>query len=131
MLDHIKTVEDSVQIATGVLSTLIIQPLNMLKALTPDMLATDLADYLVRKGVPFRETHHISGKVVALAEKESIPMDKLTYEQLQSVDPRFEQDVVNIFDYQKSTEMRSAKGGTSKAAVEEQISVLKRMLEEQ
>lgn len=130
MLDHIKTVGDSVQIATGVLSTLAIQPSNMLKALTPDMLATDLADYLVRKGVPFRETHHISGKVVALSEEESTPMDKLSYEQLKSVDPRFEEDVVNIFDYQKSTEMRSTKGGTSRGAVEEQIMMLKKMLEE-
>ena len=57
----------------------------MLKSLTPDMLATDLADYLVRKGVPFRETHHISGQVVALAEKESTPMDQLSFEQLQGV----------------------------------------------
>ncbi|KAI7372420.1 putative argininosuccinate, partial [Hortaea werneckii] len=114
LLDHIKTVGDSLQIATGVLSTLAIQPENMLKSLTPDMLATDLADYLVRKGVPFRETHHISGQVVALAEKENKPMDQLSFQQLQSVDQRFEQNVMDVFDYQKSVEMRSAKGGTSR-----------------
>merc|ERR1712000_75835 len=68
MLDGVKTTADSIQIATGVLSTLTIFPDKMKAALTPDMLATDLADYLVRKGVPFRETHHISGRVVALAE---------------------------------------------------------------
>jgi argininosuccinate lyase len=49
----------------------------MLKALTLDMLATDLAGYLVRKGVPFRETHHISGRAVALSEEEDMPMDQL------------------------------------------------------
>jgi argininosuccinate lyase len=128
LLDHVKTVGDSLQIATGVLSTLAIQPDNMLRSLTPDMLATDLADYLVRKGVPFRETHHISGQVVALAEKESIPMDKLSFEQLQGVDKRFEKDVLKVFDYQKSVEMRSAKGGTSRSAVMEQIEAVKKAL---
>ncbi|KAK0849651.1 argininosuccinate lyase [Friedmanniomyces endolithicus] len=128
MLDHVKTVGDSLQIATGVLSTLAIRPENMLKALTPDMLATDLADYLVRKGVPFRETHHISGQVVALAEKVGKPMDKLSLEQLQGVDKRFEKNVMEVFDYQKSGEMRSAKGGTSKSAVMEQIEAVKKAL---
>jgi len=125
LLDHVKTVGDSLQIATGVLSTLAIQPESMLKSLTPDMLATDLADYLVRKGVPFRETHHISGQVVALAEKEGKPMDQLSFSQLQGVDQRFEKDVMSVFDYQKSVEMRSAKGGTSKSAVLEQIEAVK------
>lgn len=128
MLDHIKTVGDSVQIATGVLSTLNILPENMLKSLSPDMLATDLADYLVRKGVPFRETHHISGRVVALSESEGKPMDTLTFEQLQGVDKRFEKDVLKVFDYQKSVEMRSAKGGTSRSAVMEQIEAIKKTL---
>ncbi|KAI7514988.1 putative argininosuccinate [Hortaea werneckii] len=130
LLDHVKTVGDSLQIATGVLSTLAIQPENMLKSLTPDMLATDLADYLVRKGVPFRETHHISGQVVALAEKENKPMDQLSFQQLQSVDQRFEQNVMEVFDYQKSVEMRSAKGGTSRSAVMEQIEAVKKALAE-
>ena len=128
LLDHVKTVGDSLQIATGVLSTLAIDPENMLKSLTPDMLATDLADYLVRRGVPFRETHHISGQVVALAEKEGRPMDKLSFAQLQDIDKRFEKDVMGVFDYQKSVEMRSAKGGTSKSAVMEQIEAVKKAL---
>ncbi|KAK5724322.1 argininosuccinate lyase [Elasticomyces elasticus] len=129
MLDHVKTVGDSLQIATGVLSTLAIRPENMLKALTPDMLATDLADYLVRKGVPFRETHHISGQVVALAEKVGKPMDMLSFEELRGVDGRFGEDVMGVFDYQKSVEMRSAKGGTSKSAVLEQIENVKMALD--
>ncbi len=130
LLDCIKTVGDSVQIATGVLSTLAIQPKKMREALTPDMLATDLADYLVRKGVPFRETHHISGQVVALAEKEGVAMDKLSFKQLQGVDARFEEDIKDCFDFERSVEMRTAKGGTSKASVLEQIGVLKDLLRE-
>ncbi|KAI9793487.1 MAG: hypothetical protein M1816_007919 [Peltula sp. TS41687] len=128
LLDHVKTVGDSVQIATGVLSTLDVRPEHMRAALTPDMLATDLADYLVRKGVPFRETHHVSGKVVALAEKTGVPMDKLTYEQLAEIDSRFEKDVTACFDFESSVEARSTKGGTSRASVLEQIEVLRKMI---
>ena len=128
LLDHIKTVGDSIRIATGVLSTLTPSPEKMRAALTPDMLATDLADYLVRKGVPFRETHHISGRVVALAEKEGVPMDKLSATQLKGVDDRFEDDVRQCFEFERSVEMRSACGGTSRSAVTEQIDILRKSL---
>jgi len=77
MLDLTKTVGDSIQIATGVISTLSTQPKKMHAALTPEMLATEIADYLVRRGVPFREGHHVSGQVVVLAEKEGVPMVSL------------------------------------------------------
>ncbi|KAK5662130.1 hypothetical protein OQA88_8035 [Cercophora sp. LCS_1] len=128
MLDHVKTVSDSIQIANGVLATLTIQPEKMQASLDPFMLATDLADYLVRKGVPFRETHHISGRCVALSEQTGTPMNELSYEQLKGVDARFEQDVAEVFDYEKSVEMRSAKGGTSKSCVLEQIKVITEMI---
>ncbi|KAI0440382.1 argininosuccinate lyase [Xylaria telfairii] len=128
MLDCVKTVGDSVRIATGVLATLQIRPDRMRAALDPFMLATDVADYLVRKGVPFRETHHISGRVVALSEQTDTPMNELTYEQLKSVDARFESDIAEYFDYDRSVELRSARGGTSKSSVLEQIKVLRAML---
>jgi argininosuccinate lyase len=128
MLDHIKTVADSMQIATGVLYTLSIHPDKMLAALAPEMLATEFADYLVRKGVPFREGHHISGRVVQLAEENSVPMDKLTVEQLKGVDARFDDDVVTCLDYERAVELKDATGGTSKSAVREQIEVLKAIL---
>lgn len=54
--------------------------------------------------------------------------DTLTFEQLQSVDSRFEKDVLEVFDYQKSVEMRSASGGTSRSAVLEQIEAIKKTL---
>ncbi len=74
--------------------------------------------------MPFRETHHIAGRVVALGEKEGIPLDKLTMEQLQAVDGRFGKDVLSVFDYERSVEMKSAIGGTSKSAVRGQIKIL-------
>ena len=59
LFDAVDTVKDCLAIATGVIVTMKPNPKMLLKALSPEMLATDLADYLVRKGVPFRETHHI------------------------------------------------------------------------
>lgn len=128
MLEHVKTLKDSLLIAARVLATLTTYPDKMLAALTPDMLATDLAEYLVRKGLPFRETHHIAGRVVSLAEKEGRPMDKLTVEQLQGVDKRFGNDVLEVFDYERSVEMKSAIGGTSQSAVKEQIKILRDLI---
>lgn len=128
MLDHVKTISDSVQIANGVLATLTVRQDRMRAALDPFMLSTDLADYLVRKGVPFRETHHISGRCVAKSEELGVPMNELSLEQLQAIDGRFMEDVLNTFNYETSVEMRSAKGGTSRARVLEQVKVLKAML---
>ena len=59
LFDAVDTVKDCLAIATGVIETMRPNPKMLMKALCPEMLATDLADYLVRKGVPFRETHHI------------------------------------------------------------------------
>lgn len=128
MLDHVKTVSDSIQIANGVLSTLQTNPDKMRAALDPFMLATDVADYLVCKGVPFRETHHISGRCVAKSEETGIPMNELSYEQMKAIDDRFQDDIAEAFNYETSVERKSAKGGTSKSSVLEQIKVLKEIL---
>ena len=130
LMSLMTTLTDSTLIATGVISTLKPNPTAMLAACTPDMLATEIADYLVRSShrVPFREAHHISGRVVALAEKEGIGMDKLSFEQLKGVDERFAEDVMGCWDYERAVEMKSAKGGTGTASVKEQIGVLKAML---
>ncbi|KAL8685513.1 MAG: hypothetical protein Q9224_005785 [Gallowayella concinna] len=119
----------SIKILTGVLSTLSVSPTNMLKALEPSMLATELADYLVKKGVPFRETHHISGRVVALAEEKGKGMDELSIAEFQGVDGRFGDDVKGCFDHEAAVEKRTAKGGTAKRSVREQIAVMKVLLE--
>lgn len=128
MLDHVKTISDSVLIANGILSTLVLRPERMLAALDPTLLATDVADFLVRKGVPFRETHHISGRVVAKSEELGIPIDKLSLEQLKAIDDRFTDDITHILDYETSVESRSAKGGTSRSSILEQIQVLRAIL---
>ncbi|ANZ74269.1 BA75_01143T0 [Komagataella pastoris] len=130
LFDTLITVEHSILIASGVISTLNIDAERMKNALTMDMLATDLADYLVRKGVPFRETHHISGECVRQAEELNLSgIDQLSLEQLKSIDSRFEADVTSTFDFEASVERRTATGGTSKSAVLQQLTALNEKLE--
>lgn len=125
LFDCLKTVEHSLLIANGVVSTLAIRKSKMESALTMDMLATDLADYLVRKGVSFRETHHISGRAVALAEKKGLSgIDKLTLAQYKEIDTRFDADVFDIFNFESSVERRDATGGTARSAVLKQLDAL-------
>ena len=130
LLEHIKTVKDSLIIAARVLDSLTVFPEKMIAAVTPDLLATDLAEYLVRKKVPFRETHHISGRVVALSEKSGTPMNELSLEQLQNVDSRFGPDVLEVFDPKRAVELKSASGGTSRSAVREQVKILRSVIAE-
>lgn len=125
LFQAVDTVKDCLAITTGVLVTMRPNPAKLLEALCPEMLATDLADYLVRKGVPFRETHHISGACVRLAEEQQIPLDNLTFAQLQEIDARFEDDVMNVWDYTVSVERKSSLGGTCKASVLKQIEDIK------
>ncbi|WFD36189.1 argininosuccinate lyase [Malassezia cuniculi] len=124
LFDSVDTTTACLQIATGVVSTMSINGERMRAALTPDMLATDLADYLVRKGIPFRETHHISGSAVKLSEERGCQLSDLSLEDLRSLNPAFEEDVMRVWDPSESVERRNAIGGTSRRAVLEQVTRL-------
>ena len=128
LIEQSRTLKDSLTIATRALATLTTYPENMRSALSSDMLATDLAEYLVRKGIPFRETHHIAGHVVQLAESEGKAMDQLSLGEFRAVDERFAEDVLDIFDFERSVEMKSAVGGTSRSAVMQQIETLRALI---
>ncbi|CAE6392267.1 unnamed protein product [Rhizoctonia solani] len=129
LFDTVDNVSASLRIAEGVIATLNVNAEKMRTALTMDMLATDLADYLVRKGTPFRETHHISGRAVALAESLGVQLSDLTLEQYKKLSPKFEEDVASVFDFERSVEQRNAIGGTSRQTVDRQIAVLRKALE--
>nr|QKY14862.1 argininosuccinate lyase (ASL) [Polytomella parva] len=128
MFDCVDTVHDVLRIATGVLSTIQIRPDRMRKGLSADMLATDLAEYLVRKGVPFRETHHLSGAAVRMAEQKGCALSDLTPKDLASIHPLFTDDVVSVWDFNRSAEMRDTEGGASKRSVLEQVEKLRKYL---
>ncbi len=121
LFDAADTLSGSLQIAAGVLSTLQTNPEAMRAGLVSEMLATDLAEYLVRKGVPFRETHHIAGAAVRLAETRGIELADLGLDDLRRLHPAFEADVSRVWDFEESVERRNVAGGTSRRSVEAQI----------
>jgi argininosuccinate lyase len=87
----------------------------------PQLLATDLADYLVRKGRAFRQAHHVVGAVVARAEQAGKPLDKLSLEEFQSVDPDFGHDVLQVFDLKQAMARRKVPGGPGTGEVRRQL----------
>ncbi len=97
-------------------------------AADPLLLATDLADYLVRKGMPFRQAHHVVGSVVALAEKWGRPLNQLTLEEFRSVDITFEPDVTEVFQLEKAMKRRQLTGAPGTAEVKAQLKRWTRIL---
>ena len=124
LFDTASTVNDCLLIMLGVVSTMAPNRDRLRDMLVPEMLATDIAEYLVRKGLPFRETHHIAGAAVKLAESKNLPLDQLTVADLKTLHERFEDDVEKLWSYENSAESRDSIGGTSKARVLEQIKTI-------
>uniref|UniRef100_A0A673M1H6 Argininosuccinate lyase n=1 Tax=Sinocyclocheilus rhinocerous TaxID=307959 RepID=A0A673M1H6_9TELE len=129
MFDTYDTVHAVLQVATGVISTLKVRAME--GALSPDMLATDLAYHLVRKGMPFREAHSCAGKAVYIAESKNIHLSQITVEDLQTVSPLFDKDVSSVWDYNRSVEQYSAPGGTARSSVTSQIEHFRTWLQAQ
>ncbi|XP_068824458.1 argininosuccinate lyase isoform X3 [Capricornis sumatraensis] len=125
------TMSAVLQVATGVISTLQIHRENMGRALSPDMLATDLAYYLVRKGMPFRQAHEASGKAVFMAETKGVALNQLSLQELQTISPLFSGDVSHVWDYGHSVEQYQALGGTARSSIDWQIGQLRALLRAQ
>ncbi|ORX72712.1 argininosuccinate lyase [Linderina pennispora] len=125
MFDAVDTLTGSLQITAAVIATL---KSKMKGSLTGDMLATDLAEYLVRKGVPFRETHHISGAAVKMGEDRGCQINELSVADLKTLHPAFEDDVLKVWNFEQSVDNRCSVGGTSRATVNGQIEILNKWL---
>lgn len=87
----------------------------------PLLLATDVADYLVRKQVPFRHAHEIVGKLVALSMDRGTPIDCLSLEDYRSLSDAFDADVFELFDVEQAMDARGAEGATSKEFIDRRI----------
>lgn len=114
-----------VPVMTGVIETLTIRPEKMAAQLEPNLLATDLADYLVKKGMPFREAHHVVGQVVQLGEESERPITELSLMELRHISELFDEDVLDAFEVQNSLAQRNVVGGTAPEAVRQQIEAAK------
>lgn len=114
-------------VLAGALRTMTVHPEKMRAAIDASMLATDLADDLVRKGVPFREAHAMVGRAVRAAAEKGVSVDQLSLNEMQAWGP-FEADVERLFDPLESVKRRNATGGTSPDSVRKQIEKAKETL---
>ncbi|KAF0310099.1 Argininosuccinate lyase [Amphibalanus amphitrite] len=121
LFDSVDNMIGVLRVMTGAISTLTVDSDRCKQVLSEGMLATDVAYYLVRQNIPFREAHNLSGKVVALAESKGVPMSQLTLDDFKSVSPAFGDDVTTLWSYEASVEQYRADGGTARAAVAAQI----------
>ena len=92
------------------------------------MLATDLADYLVQRGVPFREAHGLAGRAVKKAIELGVSLDRLPAYEWKAISPLIEEDVASVFDFTASVNRRSVIGGTGSTAVRQQWEEAKNLL---
>ena len=129
LFDAVDTLSLALPVARGVLETLTIHPDRMAAALGDELLATDLADALVRAGVPFRQSHHLVGQAVRRAEALGCSLRDLPLAELQAISPHFTAEMAAIWDFERSVEQRAATGGTARPAVEAQIAQSRRGLE--
>jgi argininosuccinate lyase len=128
LFDTLDTLDLALPIAAAVVRTMSIRPEHMAAALDDGLLATDLADYLVRRGVPFRECHHIVGRLVRAAEARGVELRDLPLDAYQLADSRFGEDVYRVFDMAESVRQRDLVGGTAPSAVQAQLEQAKAIL---
>ncbi len=94
------------------------------------LLATDLAEYLVTKGLPFREAHQVVGKLVTRASEMNVALDEIPPSQMQELSPLFDENVTKVFDARRSLEKRKAIGAPSPGNVKSQIERWRKLLRE-
>lgn len=128
-LDTDRTVTASLTLMAGMLDETTFRTDRMRAACARGFLnATELADYLVGKGLPFREAHHVTGHAVALAEKEGKGLEDLTLEQLRTLDERIDEDVYAVLDYDAAVRRRETPAGTGPKSVARQLEQLRQWL---
>jgi argininosuccinate lyase len=130
LFDTADTVRASVRLAAAMLrNTRVNRAACAAAASDPSLLATDLADYLVGKGLPFRRAHHAVGALVALAERQRKPLDQLSLGELRSVEKKFSADALRIFDLKPAMARRRLPGAPGTAQVRSALANWRRRLQ--
>ena len=128
-IDSAKTLEDCLQCAAGMIETMSIKPENMLKqAKLGHLAATDVADYLAKRGLPFRHAHEVVGHLVLLCEQRGCNLDDLSFDDFKAASPLFKEDIVKALDLPSIVAARTTEGGTGEAAVTQQMEKAKAAL---
>ncbi len=129
IFDAFDTVGKLLPVVIAIIRTLKLNPEKMRAALGDDLLATDLAEYLVRKGLPFRQAHHVVGQAVRLAVTNQVKLSTLPLDTLRGLSNLFTDDVAGVFDFAASVGRRNTVGGTAPEAVTLQIEQAKAWLQ--
>ncbi len=129
VFDAVDTVKMCLKVFAPMVATMAAKPENMKKAAQGGFInATDLADYLVKKGMPFRSAYKISGQIVAKCIAEGMVLENLPLESYREFSELFEEDLYQDIDLLTCVEKRISEGGTSAASVEAQIAYVKEHL---
>ena len=129
VFDACETVRMCLGVFAGMIRTMTARTDNMKRAAQTGFInATDLADYLVKKGLPFRSAYKISGQIVATCIKDGKVLEELTLEEYKAYSDLFDADVFAAIDLTACVATRISEGGTSVASVEAQIAYVKEML---
>jgi argininosuccinate lyase len=130
VFDALETLSVSLAAMTGMVGDMTPEPKRMKAAAGAGYAtATDLADWLVRSlKMPFREAHHVTGRIVALASARNAPLDKLTLAEMQGVEPRINAEALGVLGVERSVKSRTSYGGAAPANVKRQAKAwLKRL----
>jgi len=118
LFDAVDTTENCIRAMIMVIDNLSVKRRNLLEAAESGFsTATDFADYLARKGIPFRDAHHIVGRAVSLALDRKCSLTELSIEELKSLHPAIEPEIYDILEARNSISSRNHPGGTAPEAV--------------
>ncbi|MCU0608384.1 MAG: argininosuccinate lyase [Chitinispirillaceae bacterium] len=128
LFDSIAQIKQVISVFASVLDTLAINHNKITGNMDPFLPATDLADYLVRKALPFREAHAVVGKIVGYCIEKKISFTELPLPSLKSFSPLFGADVRKIFSPEHALSQREISGGTGRKSVARQLALAKKLL---
>ena len=121
VFDAADTLELALPVMAGLIASLELRPERMAAQLEAGLLATELADYLARRGLPFREAHHLVGQAVRLAEERGLPLTGLSPADLRALSPHFAADALDGLTIAAALSARAVPGGTAPAALAAQL----------
>jgi argininosuccinate lyase len=130
VFDAVDTVKKVLTVFTAMLATMTVKPENIRKAASEGFInATDCADYLVRKGLPFRDAYTVIGKLVGYCTENGKTLETLPLETYRTFSPLFDEDVYEAVSLETCVEMRNVPGGTSSQSVKAQMDSIRAFLD--
>jgi len=131
VFDAVDTVEQCLPVFTAMLDTLTLKPVNMRKAASGGFInATDCADYLTKKGIPFRDAYMIVGRLVNMCIQTGENLETLTLRDFRAISGAFDEDVYKALELHTCVNERQVPGGPARSAVERQIASIRAFVEE-